>query len=59
MDELTLRDFFAGMALVALLNRHEGPLSGFASMSRQAYLIADQMVKMREDAPVPAREAVR
>lgn len=58
MEEMTPRDLFAGMALMALLNRHEGPMGGFASMSRQAYLIADQMVKTREDSAAPQREPV-
>ena len=59
MEDVTPRDFFAGMALMALLNRHEGPLAGFAAMSRQSFLIADQMVKAREEAGMVPRETLR
>jgi len=58
MENITQRDFFAGMALAALINRQDGPLSGFAAMSRQAFLIADQMVKTREEELTHRKEQV-
>jgi len=44
---MDLRDYFAAKAMQGLLA--EGPVSGISNLTRDAYRVADAMMKAREE----------
>lgn len=46
---MTLRDYFAGQALVGFLACIPGSHKAYANAAREAYLYADEMLKAREE----------
>ena len=44
---MTLRDYFAGQAIAALIQRHRADMA-WGDMAPQAYRIADEMLKARK-----------
>lgn len=47
--ELTSRDLFAVFAMQAILSGHEGTHTNRWELARDAYRVADAMLKMREE----------
>lgn len=48
-SELTSRDLFAAFAMQAILSGHEGTHTNRWELARDAYRVADAMLKMREE----------
>ena len=49
--ELTSRDLFAVFAMQAILSGHEGTHTNRWELARDAYRVADAMLKIREETP--------
>ena len=47
-DEMTLRDYFAAKAMNAYFDGNDSPLE-FGMVARRSYLMADAMLKARDE----------